>query len=244
MKPKMILFDYGETLVHELGFEPLLGNQAILDFATYIPDGITAETIQEEANCMKGDISDQFCYQHKDAQMIEIPAAMFQRYLYESVGVSLPEMEDYLLNQRLEELFWDHCSVGVPNPDVEKMLHSLKRLKIRTGVISNITISGACLKRRLDRLLPEHDFEFVISSCDYLFRKPHPRIFQLACTKSGLKPSDIWFCGDNPICDVEGASKVGMRSILFSDQKQQDLELEKIRIQSWNQLVELIEESY
>lgn len=244
MKPKMILFDYGETLIHELGFEPLAGNQAILNFANFIPEGVTAETIQEEANCIKQDISDQFCYSHKDAQMIEIPAVMSQRYLYESVGVQFPKMEDYQLNQQLEELFWDHCSVGVPNSHVEELLQTLKRLKIRTGVISNITISGVCLKRRLDRLLPEHDFEFVISSCDFLFRKPHPRIFQLACTKSGLKPSDIWFCGDNPICDVEGASKVGMRPVLFLDQKQQDLELEKIRIQNWNQLIELIEESY
>ena len=244
MKPKMILFDYGETLIHELGFEPLLGNQAILDFATFIPEGITAETIQEEANCMKRDISDQFCYQHKDAQMIEIPAAMFQRYLYESVGVSFPEMEDYQLNQRLEELFWDHCSVGVPNPDVEELLQTLNKLGIRTGVISNITVSGACLKKRLHRLLPDHEFEFVISSCDYLFRKPHPRIFQLACTKSGLNASEIWLCGDNPICDVEGASNIGMSPILFLDQEQKDLELEKIRIQNWNQLLKIIEESY
>ena len=153
MKPKMILFDYGETLIHELGFEPLLGNQA--------------------------------------------------------------------------------------------MLHALKRLKIRTGVISNITISGACLKKRLDRLLPGNEFEFVISSCDYLFRKPHPRIFQLACKKSELNASEIWFCGDNPVCDIKGAKSVGMHPVLFSTDKQQSDELENLRIASWNQLIERIEkESY
>ena len=59
-------------------------------------------------------------------------------------------------------------------------------------------------------------FQFIIGSCDYGVRKPHPALFELAAAKLGVGAPDIWFVGDSLECDVAGAKAAGMTSIWLS----------------------------
>ena len=61
------------------------------------------------------------------------------------------------------------------------------------------------MKERFDRLLPNNHFEFIISSSDYMIRKPDKRLFEIALLKSGLTADKVWYCGDSIYCDVNGA---------------------------------------
>ena len=49
-KPDMILFDYGKTLVNEVGFDPINGNKALLLHAVKNPDGLDADGVQQFAD--------------------------------------------------------------------------------------------------------------------------------------------------------------------------------------------------
>ena len=49
-KPKMILFDYGQTLINEKKFDVLKGDEAVLKIAIKNPYNVNAEKLQDQAD--------------------------------------------------------------------------------------------------------------------------------------------------------------------------------------------------
>lgn len=105
--------------------------------------------------------------------------------------------------------------------------------------------SSRLLKKHIDQHLPNHHFEFILTSADYMFRKPSRMLFELAVQKSGLLPEDIWFCGDNFVCDIEGAGQCGMTPVWYTaytdDLSHMTENISYIQITDWKQLRERIE---
>lgn len=100
-------------------------------------------------------------------------------------------------------------------PYISKLLEFLNQSGIRTGVISNIGWSGNALSRRINRLLPENRFEFILASSEYTVRKPSPLLFRIALNKAGLSPEEVWYCGDNLQADVFGAHGAGIFPVFY-----------------------------
>lgn len=86
---------------------------------------------------------------------------------------------------------------------------------IRTGVISNISYAPSVVAERINRLIPENAFEFIITSSNYIFRKPNKRIFDLALEKAGLHPDEVWYIGDWYECDIQGALHAGLFPVWY-----------------------------
>jgi putative hydrolase of the HAD superfamily len=61
-------------------------------------------------------------------------------------------------------------------------------------------------------------FDPIIISGDYGFRKPDPRLFQVALDRLGVLPEEAIFVGNDRFRDVLGAQQVGMKTILFCPQ--------------------------
>ena len=131
---------------------------------------------------------------------IEIPNTMSTPYLYESQGIEIA-----LSNSEIDTVFWNAAAPGMPTEGIKDFLGYLKNKGIRTGVISNISYASSVVAERINRLLPENTFEFIITSSNYIFRKPNKRIFDLALEKAGLEPDEVWYIGDQYECDVKGA---------------------------------------
>jgi putative hydrolase of the HAD superfamily len=55
-------------------------------------------------------------------------------------------------------------------------------------------------------------------------RKPSPEIFKYALEKLGLSPEETVFVGDTVDADIQGAGKVGMRTVYIERRPQKDLE--------------------
>ena len=204
-KPRFIIFDYGETLAHEDGFYPDRGFAALLPHAVKNPRQVNADTLLTAfAGCFK--------QLRLDAHAIgvEIPNCKRWKWLFEMFDLefSLPE-------QQLENIFWDAAAPCVPTPGMVELLSILREKDVGTGVVSNMGFSGTALKRRLDRLFPEHSFRFVMSSADYVLRKPNLRLFELAVKKTGCMPHEIWFAGDNPAMDIVGAAASGLTPVYY-----------------------------
>lgn len=117
--------------------------------------------------------------------------------------------------QQIDRVFFDAASPGVLTEGIENFLSFLKEQNIRTGVISNISNCGENLKKRIDDMLPMHEFEFIIASSEYMYRKPNRRIFELALEKADLQPEDVWYVGDNYECDVVGSKVVGIFPVWY-----------------------------
>ncbi|MBO5432885.1 MAG: HAD-IA family hydrolase, partial [Clostridia bacterium] len=109
---------------------------------------------------------------------------------------------------------------------------------------------GEALIKRLNRLLPNNRFEFVMTSSDYFICKPNHILFDIALQKSGLSAEYVWYCGDNPQNDVEGAAQVGIFSVWYDNSIDKDYidranerqpKCDHLYIKEWDEMIKVIE---
>lgn len=237
-KPKMIIFDYGQTLINEQKFDGIKGTTEVLKYAIENKYNKTAEEIQEFADTINNQLG-RFDPKRRHLNQIEIPYDMFTSYLYESQGIKLS-----IPYNQLDSIFWDAASPGVPTDGIIDFLNYLKVNGIRTGVISNITYSGHALTERINRLLPSNEFEFIIATSEYMFRKPNHRIFELALEKAELEAKDVWYIGDQYECDIVGAQNAGLYPVWYKGATTVTVPLcsDILTIKNWFELQQLLED--
>lgn len=206
-KPKMIIFDYGNTLLCEPNFSFLRGEEALFEHIRKNKNGLTPKQIYDFGQKLFEQIGIV-----REVGM-ELHERQFQRFLYEYLEI---ELSISFLDA--EKILWDNVSGCALMPNVDIMLDFINLNGIRSGVISNIGWSGAALTERINRMLPRNQFEFIITSSEYMFRKPSPMLFELALKKAKLDTEDVWFCGDNIKADVEGSAAVGIFPVWYDDE--------------------------
>ncbi len=236
-KPKMILFDYGQTLVDEQKFDGVKGSEAVLKFAVRNKYNRSAQELQKAANEINNELGR---YNPEKGHLfpVEVPNYIFTNYLYESQGIELSiESED------IDRIFWNAAAPGKPTKGIELFLKFLKDSNIRTGVISNISYCGKVVEDRINDYIPENEFEFVIATSEYMYRKPNKRIFKLALEKAELTSDEVWYVGDNYECDIVGAMGAGIFPVWYVGALHTDyVEKENtLTVKSWQELQRLIE---
>ncbi|MFT3952704.1 MAG: HAD family hydrolase [Oscillospiraceae bacterium] len=201
--PEMILFDYGHTLLYEPGADPLGGDTALFPYITKNPNNYTPADI-----CR---ITQEICAEvYDDDRRVDFHENNLRRMLNEYLEIELA-----VSFEEAERIVWNGISAGAVMPGAPEMLALLREKGIRTGVISNLTWSGAALAERIARLLPEHRFDFILASSEYVCRKPSRFLFELALKKAKLAPEQVWFCGDSAAADVLGAQGAGIFPVLY-----------------------------
>ena len=235
-KPKMILFDHGHTLIYSPNFLPVRGTEELMRHVRKNPYGHTLEDVRK--------LSEELWTDHFETARrlgYEARVQTSDRIVFESLGIELD-----LTPLEAEIVFWNAASPGFLMPGADRMIDSLNRTGIRSGVISNLIFSGEALADRIGRFLPHHRCEFILSSCDYYFRKPHRYMFDVAVAKAGLSPDEIWYCGDNPAFDAAGAHGAGIFPVWFDsdvDKKEERPapECAHLHIREWDELIRLLE---
>ena len=238
--PKMILFDYGHTLLYEPGWDSVRGNEELLKYVTKNPNNCTLDDVRKGEELI-------FVKHIENLRKIgyDVSGQLRNKVLYEYLGI-----EFSLTPLEMETVFWNGASMGAIMPDADKMLDYINKNGIRSAVISNLMWSGAALTERLNRLLPNNQFEFVMSSSDYLMRKPNRILFDIAIRKAGVTSDEIWYCGDNPQADIEGAAQVGIYPVWYDNDTDTDYkdrsnehlpQFEHLRIHEWNEMIDLLE---
>jgi putative hydrolase of the HAD superfamily len=203
----MIIFDYGHTLLYEPNWDSDRGYAELLKYVMKNPNNCTFEDIRKGAELIFG--------KHiEDIRKIgyDICGQIGNKVLYEYLGIefSLSPLE-------METVFWNGASIGAVMPDADRMIDYINENGIRSAIISNLLWSGDALTERLNRLLPNNQFEFVMTSSDYFMRKPNRILFDIALQKSGLSADELWYCGDNPQADIEGSSQVGIFPVWYDN---------------------------
>lgn len=240
-KPKMIIFDYGGTLLYEPDFDWLRGETEVFKHVIKNPMNKTPEDIYNFNEKIFGDS------EVSRNQNFELHHFQMLRMKYEFFNIELDisfEEAEWLLWQTISPAN-EKCQM----PHVLPMLKKLDEMGIRTGVISNMGWTGNALKRRINTILPDNKFEFIIASSEYCYRKPNNLIFQLALNKAGLKPEEVWFCGDTFSADIVGAKNIGMFPIYYQGVvdggpkrtkliKKPDFDF--VQINDWLELIDLL----
>ncbi len=234
--PQMILFDYGQTLANEMKFDGVKGTKAVMKYAAKNKYNRTAEEIQAAANSINKELG-RFDPLKRHLFQVEVPNHTFTSYLYESLGIDIP-----LSNEEVDTIFWDAAAPAVPTEGIEQFLVFLKKQGIRTGVISNISYCKEAVNQRICSIVPNHEFEFILATSEYMFRKPNKRIFELALEKADLAPKDVWYIGDQYECDIVGARNAGIFPVWYTGaidlpyNKKEDV----LTVESWEALKDMM----
>ncbi|WP_297536625.1 HAD family hydrolase, partial [Thermococcus sp.] len=101
-------------------------------------------------------------------------------------------------------------------------IEALKALGLHVGIITDS--DNDYIESHLKALGIYDLFDSITTSEEAGYFKPHPRPFQLALEKAGVKPEEALYVGDNPKKDCVGAKNVGMLSVLL-DPKAEKREL-------------------
>ena len=239
-KPKMILFDYGHTLCNEADFDGVRGMKAVLRHAVANKNNIGAEDL----NAHFFNLYDGIAKDIRNAGA-ELHNLICEKFMYEYLQIAF-DMPPVLI----ERIFWDNAAPGVPMANAGLVLDYLKSHGIRSGVISNISFCGANLANRIGELFPGHMFEFIIASSEYIYRKPHVMLFELALRKADLPAEDVWFCGDSTKHDLDGARSAGIFPVWYHSHiecgyrdKSTDVrpEYEHLYIRDWLELIKILD---
>ena len=239
-KPKMIIFDYGNTLLYEPEFDFLRGEKEIYKHIVKNPKQFTIEEISKFGT----ELFQKYNFCRKQGFELHEWQTMRLKYEYLGIELDIPYAE-------AEQIFWNNVSWGACMPYIEETLDCLRKNGIRSGVISNISWSGKALTERINRLLPQNEFEFIIASSEYGIRKPNPMLFELALQKASLSPNDVWYCGDNVKSDVYGAKSAGIFPVFYEDETVENqwlnpndalpIDFEHLHIHSWVEMIHILD---
>ena len=238
--PKMIVFDYGHTLLYEPGYDALRGEEALFKYVKSNKNNLTPKQVCDYSQELFAKIG------AARELGLELHERQFQKFLYEYLEIELS-----ITLSEAERVFWDNTSTGGIMPYAAEMLDYINGRGIRSGVISNIGFSGDALIERINRLLSRNKFEFILASSEYMFRKPNVLLFELALKKAGLDARDVWFCGDNVKADIEGSSAARIFPVWYEDEtvekpwRAQDKDVipscGHLHIRDWREMIAVLE---
>jgi putative hydrolase of the HAD superfamily len=207
--PKCLLFDCIDTLV-EMTIHPSLE-----DYARWAFEGSGCEDLWPDAQI--------FFEDYLEAR-IELPRKLPQFKEYEfrdrllyvcrKNSANLETEKTAQVAAALYKNYWRRYAGNTRvRGDVRSALPLLKA-RLPLGVVSNFMNAGG-VEDLLDRHGIAGYFEFVITSINTGWRKPHPRIYQAALDRAGCAPSEVLFVGDDINCDYRGPRGLGMRALLL-----------------------------
>ena len=228
--PGAILFDLGDTVLHDIGYEPEKGNYQLFSSIQNKRE-IQYEAIIKYVKKLNSDILPRI-----NSSFIEFSWISFSRLLYENFRLELP-----CTYEKAEKKFWKLSIHMEPAPRISETLEYLQKRNIPTGVVSNSAFSGKILEEELEKHGLWKYFKFLISSADYGLRKPHPFLFELAASKMAFLPEDIWFIGNDVQCDVEGSRRAGMIPFHYIGKTGKSELPGEQTIKSWDELISRIE---
>lgn len=125
--------------------------------------------------------------------------------------LGVPDSEATVLAARVYEDFGD-AGRWRPFPDVVPAFERLVASGVKVGVISNwdsrlaTILDGIGLGRLVDT---------VVCSAAEGLHKPDPRIFEVACSRAGVRPGRCAHVGDHVYADVVGARSAGITPVLL-----------------------------
>jgi epoxide hydrolase-like predicted phosphatase len=139
------------------------------------------------------------------------------RRLGEVLGVDRARVDGFMAEM------WEEY-LGTPNVELIDWFRDL-RPRYRTGIISNSFVGAR--EREQERYGFADLTDVIVYSHEVGVAKPDPRIYRLACERLAVAPEDTIFLDDVEE-NVEGASAVGIRAILFTDTRQAIADVEAV----------------
>ncbi len=109
-----------------------------------------------------------------------------------------------LLALDFEQTYWrTFLSNAVLFKGVKELLDDIRLLGIPTAIVTDLT--AQIQFRKIVYFGLDHYFDYIVTSEEAGFDKPHEAPFQLALEKMRPEGDCIWMIGDNPVNDILGS---------------------------------------
>lgn len=147
---------------------------------------------------IRNQVADDVGEQVKDLEEIRLLA-------FEQTLKNIDHKDDALAKHLHQKYMQDRFADMKPYDDVIPMLNILTD-HVQLGFLSN----GNSDPKRCGL---ENRFDFVIMSQDVCYKKPDPKIFEIAASQANCKMNQLLHVGDSLEMDVAGANNAGAKSI-------------------------------
>ncbi|UVI28019.1 HAD family hydrolase [Paenibacillus spongiae] len=195
MKIRAVLFDLFETLITEFASGKRKSNRSY-DYQALL--GLSNEDYKKEWRARQEQRMSGFFPDYR-AVLKDILLARSLPY-HDSVVNTLYE-------ERVREKQLPFQSV---EPDIKRLLDSLKNRKLKLALVSNCTEEE--VKYWQDSGLAAY-FDTVIFSYEAGCAKPDQRIYELACSRLAVRADECFFVGDGGSNELEGAERAGLNPL-------------------------------
>ncbi|MBI5296758.1 MAG: HAD family hydrolase [Chloroflexi bacterium] len=204
---RAILFDLGGTLMYARHpWEPIIARS----------DEVLAERLRDQGFEVPVSFAAEFrervieYYEERDQSLFETTYFSVVREMLVERGFA--HITDAVIRSALDALFAVTQENWVIEEDALLTLKLLESAGYRMGLVSNAG-DNRDVFQLVERFQIEPYFDFILTSAACSYRKPHPRIFELALSHWNLPAQDAVMVGDTLEADILGAQNAGLSSI-------------------------------
>jgi len=205
---RAILFDLGDTLMYSPEPWPPVYEQAGRNLA----NALCSSDIDIDCDTFHIEFRQRLdkYYTDREHNLVETSTLnVLQELLAEKGNHDVPET---YLRAALDEFYTITQRNWLLENDAITTLETLQNNGLHIGLVSN-----AGDNRDVFQLVGKFDieqyFDFILTSAACGYRKPHPRIFELALAHWGYMPDEIAMVGDRLDADIGGARPLGIYTI-------------------------------
>lgn len=208
---RAVIFDLGGTLMYERDTWHAVtaqGDEALTRYLIGHGLEINLSTFPIEFRRRLGEY---FTQREKD--MLETTYTYVLLDLLKDKGYT--NVSDEVIRRALDSLFEVTQTNWQLEEDTIPTLRKLEKNGYRMGLISNAG-DDKDVQRLVSRFEIASYFDFILTSASCSYRKPHPRIFELAIANWYFLPTETVMVGDNLDADIRGAKNAGLYGIWIS----------------------------
>ena len=222
---RAILFDFGGTLMH--------GRRSWPSVVAKADDALTNHLRSQGLEVNLNTFSTEFrkrldeYFKQREKDLLETTYTFVLRELLKDKGYD--DLSSDFLRDALDALFFVTQENWALEEDAIPTLEILREKGYNLGIVSNAGDDTDVQQLARGFGITKY-FDFILTSAACSYRKPHPRIFELALSNWYCLPSEAVMIGDNLDADVRGAQESGLNGVWLSrraDPKTE--EQEKIR---------------
>src|SRR5574339_624478 len=208
---RAVIFDLGGTLMYErAGWDPITAkaDEALTNYLREQGMELNLSTFPREFRKRL----DKY-FRKRETDLLETTYSFVLRDVLTDKGYG--DVPEDVLRGALDRLFEITQTNWVLEEDTLPTLRKLEEDGYRLGLISNAG-DDQDVQQLARRFGIDQYFDFILTSAACSYRKPHPRIFELALSNWYFLPAEAVMVGDNLDADIRGAQSVGLYSIWIS----------------------------
>jgi putative hydrolase of the HAD superfamily len=203
-----VLFDFGDTLMHSSApWLPVFkrAGQALGEFLCANDINIECSAFSDEFRLRLDEY-----FMERERSLIETSSMTILQELLARKGYQ--DLSREFLRSALDRYYEITQQNWILEEDALSTLAALRSNGLQIGMVSNASDSKDVFEL-LDKFGIKHYFDFVLISADCGYRKPHPRIFELALSNWSFLPDEVAMVGDRLDADISGARPFGIYAI-------------------------------